>query len=364
MKILNLIWKYGTGGIPKCFETYSKLGEFDPSVDVKSVCIDPQCFNYDRSKFTKLGIVCIKTKNQYDMSWHSALADMIKSYTPDVIFTHGFHGPMIYLITKIIHHLHVPLIASYHGLYYAPTKNKKWIAPLINQLTMCMYKHCCERIVAVSYYSKRELEKHGIKGGKVCVVHNGIHDIPIKDGHKGKNDSVNIGVVSRLDPFKGIDILIDALAEVKKRTISKIMLDIVGNGPMDTAIKERVRQKGLENEVRLLGYRSDVSEMMNEWDVFCLPTFFENHSLAILEAMRAGKAIVTTDVGGNSESVTNRKEALLVPAHDVESLSEALIKVVNDEVLRVMLGKNARERFEREFTEDKMKTDLIKALTL
>ena len=80
--------------------------------------------------------------------------------------------------------------------------------------------------------------------------------------------------------------------------------------------------------------------------------------------MRAGKAIVTPDVGGNSESVTNNIEALLVPAHDVDNLSDALIKVVNDEVLRKFLGKNARERFEREFTKDKMETALIKALTL
>ena len=93
-------------------------------------------------------------------------------------------------------------------------------------------------------------------------------------------------------------------------------------------------------------------------------SFFENHSVSILEAMRAGKAIVTTDVGGNKESVTDGKEALIVPAKDSESLAESLTNLINNSSLRQTLGENAHIRFLNEFTEDIMKKNLIKALTL
>lgn len=364
MKVFNLIWKFGTGGIAKCFEIYSKLGECDASVDVLSVCIDPQCFNYDRRKLVELGVTCIKVKSPLDFSWHSALGETIKAYKPDVIFTHGFHGPMIYLVTKMLHHLHTPLVASYHGMYYSPTKKKKWIAPLINGATIFIYNHFCERVIAVSDYSKRELEARGVSPSKVRVVHNGIPDVPMRAKTAKSSSVIKIGVVSRLDPFKGIDVLIDAMSEVVAQSKSDVKLEIVGDGPMDVVLKEEIEKRQLENVVSLLGYRSDVADLMAEWDAFCLPSFFENHSIAILEAMRSGRPIVTTDVGGNPESVRNGKEALLVQPKDTKGLAKALSLIVNDAHLRESLGKNARLRYEKEFTENVMENKLVEALTL
>jgi glycosyltransferase involved in cell wall biosynthesis len=80
----------------------------------------------------------------------------------------------------------------------------------------------------------------------------------------------------------------------------------------------------------------------------------EYHSIALLEAMRAGKAIVATDVGGNTESVRNLKEGLIVPAADVERLVHAIDRMVIDRSLAKKLGEAARERFKDKFTEEIM----------
>ena len=80
--------------------------------------------------------------------------------------------------------------------------------------------------------------------------------------------------------------------------------------------------------------------------------------------MRSGRPIVTTDVGGNPESVRNGKEALLVQPKDTKGLAKALSQIVNDAHLRESLGKNARLRYEKEFTENVMENKLIEALTL
>lgn len=363
MKILNLIWKYGTGGIAKCFGTYARLGDVDPSVEVLSVCIDPQDAEYDRSGLVRMGATCITIRNTHDFSWIGRLARTISSYRPDVVFTHGVYGPMLYLTTRLLYGCKVPLIGSFHGMYYAPNKKRKWLAPILNSMMMFIYTHACERVVAVSHYSARTLTEHGVPQGKIRVVHNGIRNMPLQE--KGKGEGVlRIGVVSRLDPFKGIDVLIRSLAQIKNRTAVPFCVEVLGDGPMQEELQGEIDANGLAERVTLAGYCANVARRMEEWDIFCLPTFFENHSISILEAMRAGLPIVTTSVGGNGESVTDGQEALLVPPRDDKALSEALLRLMDDASLRTALGRNARLRYEREFTEEEMKKKLLEALTL
>eukprot|EP01029_Cantina_marsupialis_P011658 TRINITY_DN25930_c0_g3_i1.p2 TRINITY_DN25930_c0_g3~~TRINITY_DN25930_c0_g3_i1.p2 ORF type:complete len:146 (+),score=34.92 TRINITY_DN25930_c0_g3_i1:52-438(+) len=126
----------------------------------------------------------------------------------------------------------------------------------------------------------------------------------------------------------------------------------------------QVKEASLESEVEFIGYQNNIPQWLNAFDIFALPSLFEYHSIALLEAMRAGKAIVSTDVGGNTESVRDGLDGLIVPAKDSEKLANAILKMMESEELRTNMGNSARERFLDEFTEDIMKTNLIKALTL
>lgn len=137
-------------------------------------------------------------------------------------------------------------------------------------------------------------------------------------------------------------------------------IDIVGNGPMEEELKEKVRQKDLGDVVSFAGYQSDIPKWLAKWDIVCLPSFMERHSIAILETMRAAKALVTTRVGGNEESVTDGEEALIVPPGNAKKLAGALLRLMQDKTLRETLGRNARRRYEREFTEEVMKKNLAK----
>lgn len=361
MKILNLIWKFGTGGIAKCFLTYASLGEVEQDIEVVSACIDPQNCNYDRKPLLSIGANIIKIKNGKDISWMSKTSKLIKDVQPDVIFCHGFNGPIVVALLKLRYHIKAPVVCSYHGVYYAPTPKKKCLERVFNGLMYLFYKHMAKRIIVVSDYSKRELEKNHIPTKKIEVVHNGIKDLDEKP-ETPTNEIVRIGVVSRLDPFKGIDILIQAMHVIKSNTKFLFSLDIVGDGPMDMQLKQMVKDLGVQDIVCFAGYQTNIPEWMKKWDIFCLPSFFENHSISILEAMRSGKAIVTTQVGGNEESVTNAKEALVVPAKNVEKLADALTELIENKKLRINLGIKARERYLKDFTEDVMKRNLVDAL--
>jgi glycosyltransferase involved in cell wall biosynthesis len=202
---------------------------------------------------------------------------------------------------------------------------------------------------------------------KISVVHNGIvpHSFHSVNFVKEKwtdlfSSAFVVGMASRIEPIKGIEEAIDAIHKIHFECRSlKIKLLILGDGQQRDYLEEKVKQLGIESIVRFLGVQSNVAEWMDAFDVFLLPSYFEYHSIAVLEAMRAGKAIVATDVGGTPESIRHESEGLLVQARSVQALVDALIRLGGDKQLREKLGAAARKRFETEFTEEIMKRRLV-----
>ncbi len=111
-----------------------------------------------------------------------------------------------------------------------------------------------------------------------------------------------------------------------------------------------VADKGLSAVTQFVGYRSDIDACLAALDIFVLPSLAEYHSIALLEAMRAQKTIVATDVG----SVDGGVQAIVVPPADAVALATALQQLLLDAPLRMRLASNARQRFKHEFTSDLM----------
>jgi len=368
MKVFNIIWGYSTGGIGKCFLTYAALADVNTNIKVKSVCIDIQNREYDRSSLHKIGATLISIKHSFDISWISKLAKVIKEEKPDVIFCHGFNGPVVVKIVKLFYGIKIPMICSYHGLYHAPTKTKKIIAPIYNKVQTLLYKYSAHRVILVENYSKKYLIDKGISSAKLITVYNGISTNV--DGNKKINlpnkpkNSISIGLASRMDSVKGIEYLIEAIPMIVKKTTLPFKVYLVGDGPEYDTLLEKVKQYSIEHLVEFIGYQSNIPEWLNAFDIFALPSLFEYHSIALLEAMRAGKAIVSTDVGGNTESIRDGLDGLIVPSKNVGELASAIVKMMESKELRITMGKSARERFLSEFTEEIMKNNLVEALTL
>ena len=137
---------------------------------------------------------------------------------------------------------------------------------------------------------------------------------------------------------------------------------MIGEGPELENLKNRTIELQLDSYVSFIGYQHNIPQWLAACDIFVLPSLNECHSIAILEAMRAGKAIIATEVGGNGESIENNLSGLLVPAKNCNVLADVLYKLISDEKLRKTLGENARKRFLHLFTEEVMQQNLIKAL--
>ena len=339
--------------------TYAKLDNFTSDLRVKSVCIDIQNCNYDRSILYKSNIDTIPIKSKFDISWIKQLKLMVAEVHPDIIFCHGFNGPIIVQILRITTGISIPMVCTYHGKYHAPTAIKKPLAYIYNNLQALIYRHVAKKVFLVENFSMKYLLSKRIPREKMVVVHNGISDNKEETKSiKLSTDDLSIGLASRLDNVKGIEYLLEAVAILQKRNLPKFHVYILGDGPLEAKLKKMSTDLGVDKFVSFLGYQKNIGEWLSSWDIFVLPSLFEYHSIALLEAMRAGKAIVATSVGGNEESVRNSIEALIISSKSSSAIADALETLLVDEKLRKKLGENARNRFKLEFTEEVMMRNL------
>lgn len=154
---------------------------------------------------------------------------------------------------------------------------------------------------------------------------------------------------ARLDEQKGHDVLLRAATE-----LPGVAFAFAGDGPLRTELEALAAGLGLDDRVRFLGRRDDVPALLAACDVFALPSLYEGSSLAVLEAMAARRAVVSSAIGGTEELIEDGRGGLLVPPGDSEALRDALGRVLGDAGLREALAGAARERVERDFTPEAM----------
>ena len=363
MKILNFLWHFSTGGIGKCFLTYDKLGNADPALHIKSVCVILDNMPFDCLPLVEQGIEIIHINSNSDFSWMARMKEIVCEEKPDAFFCHGHNGPIMLYLLKKRYHFCTPIICTCHGVNLDQTKKT---SNYIGKLWMYIYRcSFVKKIICVEQFTPPMLWEKGVKREKVVTVYNGIEpiiDAKSVDISVYAVDAPVIVTASRLTRIKGINYLIDALATLKGRGM-KFCYFCIGNGEEEEALKAQSRERGLtDKEIRFMGYQDNVPEWLAACDVFALPSLEEFHSIAILEAMRAKKAIVATNIGGNPESLRDELDALMVPSMDATALADALERVLISAELRNKLAASAHARFLERFTIDVMKKNLAREI--
>ncbi len=159
--------------------------------------------------------------------------------------------------------------------------------------------------------------------------------------------------VGSLTRQKAQHVLIEAFA-LAARTRPAARLLVAGEGPLRPALEARIAALGAGRSVTLLGPRADVAELMVAGDVFALSSVREGLSVTLLEAMRAGRAAVVTDIGGCAEAVEDGVTGRVTPVDDVAALAAALGELLDDAPRRAAMGAAARARWEQRFTAERM----------
>jgi glycosyltransferase involved in cell wall biosynthesis len=227
-----------------------------------------------------------------------------------------------------------------------------------SELQMRLLSRGVSRYIAVSSAIAGELDQRfGWPAGKIEVVYNAVDldrfDVSAPPGLReklGGSDGVPLILTpARLDEQKGHDVLFRAAAEVP---VARFVL--AGEGPLRAQLEAEVAQLGLAERVLFLGRRDDIPQLLAACDVFVLPSLYEGSSLAVLEAMAARRAVVSSAIGGTTELIANGENGLLVPPGDAVALAAALRRVLAGPVLREEFALKARERAEADFSRETM----------
>jgi glycosyltransferase involved in cell wall biosynthesis len=222
--------------------------------------------------------------------------------------------------------------------------------------------HCTSGVISVNKSDRQRLISWGIPSQKVVTIPNGIdlcnfdtnaHGLGVRRKLGLDHDQPLVVQVSRLsaqkDPalfIKGAERVIEKLPEVR--------FVLVGEGPLRADLSRRVQDRGLENQVQILGWQPDAFKLMSDANVVTLTSRWEGTPYTLLEAMAWGKPVVATAVNGCPEVVLDGKTGFLVSPGDVETWAQRVTTILTDPDLAYGLGEHGRKHVKEQFALSKM----------
>jgi len=186
--------------------------------------------------------------------------------------------------------------------------------------------------------------------GKLKVVHMGVDLDRYRFEPPHQHDETVVLSVARLVPAKGLELLVDAVGSLVARG-HRIRAVIVGEGPLEAALKQRAAGLGAGAVIRFVGPVGQ-DEMVGyyvEADVFCLPSFAEGVPVVLMEAMATGRPVVSTRIAGIPELVEDGTSGFLVAPGNLGELTAALELLACSPELRAEVGLAGRRRVETDF---------------
>jgi len=288
----------------------------------------------------------------FDRRVAPALRRLIREQKVEVVHSHLYHANLYGRLATWRDG--IPIIASVHNTY----TRRKWHRHLINRL-LAKYTF---RITAGSIDVERDILNHDhVAPEKVVRLPNCIDldrvSTSLSPGEAkqqfgfGPADLV-IGTVGRMEEQKGHAFLLEAFAHLRQMPQldgMPLRLLVVGDGRQMPATAQRAEQLGISEFCRFPGSIRDLAGVYRAIDVFVMPSLWEGLSLAMLEAMAAGRPMIATDVGGARDVLGDGVRGLLVPAGDAGALAGAirglLVNAEKSAVMADLGSKHVRENY-------------------
>ena len=235
-------------------------------------------------------------------------------------------------------------------------------------------KYLIDHFIPDGYATKKIMvEKDGIPGNKISVVHIGVPENMFMFSESGRQkirsefgidtEQIVIGAVSRLVEFKGHIFLMKAFKELTGK-FNNIKLLIVGDGPLGDSLKTEATNLGLSNII-FTGHRNDLSDILSSLDIFTQTSIDfggESFPIAMLDAMSVGLPLLASDVG-DLKFMVEKNNGLLVEPKNISQITNSLKLLIESEKLRKNFGSESRKIFLEKFTIQKM-IDNIESLYL
>ncbi len=208
------------------------------------------------------------------------------------------------------------------------------------------------------------LARYGIPAKLIRTIPNGVNSerfapapaAPARRALGVPEDAFVAGTVGRLDPIKNLPALLGAAARLVPR-IPGLHVVFLGDGPLESELRQKAEALSLSGRVHFLGRRLDVEKLLPGFDAFVLPSFSEGMSNVLLEAMSCGVAPICADLSSHREIVTPGADAVLLQPCDETTLAGALEAFYRDPATRSSLAAAARHTILARFSLDRMVRD-------
>jgi glycosyltransferase involved in cell wall biosynthesis len=219
-----------------------------------------------------------------------------------------------------------------------------------------------QKLIAVSDFTRLELKRYyGVAESKIRVIHNGVDTAkfqPAADKRKVKAelgfnpDNPTIISVGRLYARKGLFTLIESMPAVVKRFPNAKFI-ISGKGQSDEMRKliNYAQQLGVQGNIVFTGYFPDAKlpRLYQAADVFAFSTFYEHHPFAVLEALSTGLPVVTTNVGGIPETITDDKDGFMCTPFNSQQFAQRILYLLEHPDKAAEMGAQARKTIVERF---------------
>jgi len=278
------------------------------------------------------------------------LAKIIRDWKPDIVNSHMVHANLICRVARVMARMPA-LICTAHNI----NEGGRW-----REIAYHFSDFLSDITINVSHAgANRSIEVGSVPANRVQVIHPGVDPTRFEfdlDTREQTRRELKVGdrfvwiAIGRFEDNKDYPTMLEAFAAYRNDHPESALL-IVGKGPLEDTIKQRISAMGLDDAVHLLGIRRDVPALMAAADGYLMSSAWEGLPAVLLEACASGLPIVTTDVGGNREVVSDGETGFVVPSMDAAALSEAMssISEMSDQARRE-LGIRARHHFNENFS--------------
>lgn len=232
--------------------------------------------------------------------------------------------------------------------------------------------------ITISTFNRNQiLENHIVPETRLALIPEGLslekYEAAQIDSAKKRQelgipgDAIILGTVARLEAAKGHEYLLEAAKIILEKTGNEqdIYFLLVGRGRLLEELESKAAELGVSGRVKFLGFREDMLEIVQTFDMFVLPSLWEGQGVVLMEAMCYKKPIVASKVGGITDVVEDGVSGVLVPPRDPEALAEAILSLLNSHDRMKQLGEAGYERVKTKFQDkdaNKKRLDVYRKL--
>jgi len=283
----------------------------------------------------------------YSLSLSVKMAEVVENENLDLLHVHYAipHAASAYLAKKMLGDNRIKIITTLHGTDITLVGNHQ----SFYRITKFSIEES-DGVTCVSNYLKETTSKVFEINKEMKVIYNFVDtekykraaNISKKIVGPIDEDDMVITHISNFRSVKKIDNIVRVFCRVSEEVKSKLIL--VGDGPELCRIRNMVKEINLEDKVFFVGVQQDIISILSISDLYMLPSESEGFGLSALEALSCEVPVIGTNIGGLKEVIEEGKSGYTFDPDDIDSMSEAAIKILKNKEVRMEMGTEARKR--------------------